>query len=451
MLVPLKTDANVIIFIEKQHYLLLFSNFTSYLIFDLKLVMSLYFILIGALIILPIDFYYYRAVKKITEGFRPGVKKTIKTSYWVFTIATMVFMFYVASYFSSNEVPPKFARVYLFGIALIILVSKLIGSFFIAFHDIKNLMLFTTHKLFYRKTQNYSPSRRQFLKKSAIVASIIPFSTLMFGVLKSAFDYTVHNQKLKIPNLPKSFKGLKIVQISDIHSGSFLSDQPLKKAAEMIKEQQPDIVFFTGDLVNEITEEAIPFINTLKEISAPLGVFSILGNHDYGDYFYPKGDDVGRQHNYKLMKAVHQKLGWKLLLNENHIIKKNNERLAIIGVENWGSQARFQKYGDINKAKIGCLDSDVKLLLSHDPSHWDADVLPNHPDIDVTFSGHTHGMQFGIEIPGFKWSPSQYLYKNWAGLYKNGVQQIYVNRGLGFIGYPGRVGILPEITVFELI
>jgi predicted MPP superfamily phosphohydrolase len=412
--------------------------------------MSLYFILAGLLIILPIDLYYYRGLKKIVEKVNPIFRKTIKISYWVFTLATLVFMFFIASYFTSKQVPPKFARIYLFGIILIILVSKLIGVLFIFFHDLKTLFLYTKNKLFQQKAKEYSPSRRQFLKKSAIVASLIPFGTLMYGVLKSAFDYKVRNQKLQIPNLPTSFKGLKIVQISDIHSGSFLTADPLEKVVSIIMEQKPDVVFFTGDLVNEITEEAMPFIDTLKQISAPLGVFSILGNHDYGDYFYKKNDTQGKKHNYELMKAVHQKFGWKLLLNEHHIIKKNNERLAIIGVENWGSQARFQKYGDISKAKKGCLDSDIKLLLSHDPSHWDADVLPNHPDIAVTFSGHTHGMQFGIEIPGFKWSPSQYLYKNWAGLYKNGIQQIYVNRGLGFIGYPGRVGILPEITVFEL-
>ncbi|PCJ25145.1 MAG: metallophosphatase [Flavobacteriales bacterium] len=413
--------------------------------------MSLYFILAGVLIILPIDFYYYRAVKKITENFTPPIRKTIKISYWLFTIATLVFMLFVASYFNSNEVPPKFARVYLFGIILIILLSKLIGCVFIILHDFKSLILFASHKLLHQKTKIYSPSRRQFLKKSAIIASIIPFGALMYGVVKSAFDYTIHYQKLKISRLPNVFKGLKIIQISDIHSGSFLSDDPLKEVVQIIKEQQPDIIFFTGDLVNEITEEAIPFIDTLKQISAPMGVYSILGNHDYGDYFYQKNDLEGKKHNYKLMKALHKKLGWKLLLNEHHIIKRNNERLAIIGVENWGSQARFQKYGDINKAKKGCLDNDIKLLLSHDPSHWEMEVIPYHPDIDVTFSGHTHGMQFGIEIPGFiKWSPSQYLYKNWAGLYNKENQQIYVNRGIGFIGYPGRVGILPEITVFEL-
>jgi len=338
----------------------------------------------------------------------------------------------------------------MFGIVLIILVSKILGSTFILFHDIKSLILYTKHKLLHQKTKEYQPSRRQFLKKSAIVASVIPFGTLMYGVLKTAFDFKIRKQNLQIPNLPNSFKGLKIVQISDIHSGSFLTNDPLEKAVQLINDQKPDLVFFTGDLVNEITEEAIPFIDTLKQISAPLGVFSILGNHDYGDYFYQKGDNKGREHNYELMQKVHKKMGWKLLLNEHQIIEKNNERLAIIGVENWGSEARFQKYGDINKAKDGCLKEDVKLLLTHDPSHWEAHVLPQHKDIAVTFSGHTHGMQFGVEIPGFKWSPSKYLYKKWAGLYRHNQQQIYVNRGLGFIGYPGRVGILPEITVFEL-
>jgi predicted MPP superfamily phosphohydrolase len=340
------------------------------------------------------------------------------------------------------------------GVLFIIALSKLIGLCFLLIYDIFNFILWGIKK----SQQQYpnrlkkidSISRIDFLKKTALIASVIPFSTLMFGVLKSAFDYTIHRQKLKIPKLPNSFKGLKIVQISDIHTGSFISSSPLEKAIKIILDQKPDMVFFTGDLVNDISEEALPFMNTLKKITAPLGVFSILGNHDYGDYFYPKGDTEGRKHNYELMQEIHSKLGWKLLLNDSYVIEKENERLAILGVENWGKELRFPKYGDINKAKEGCLDSDIKLLLSHDPSHWEAHVLKNHSDVAATFSGHTHGMQFGVEIPGFKWSPSQYIYKNWAGLYKENNQQLYVNRGLGFIGYPGRVGILPEITVIEL-
>ena len=412
--------------------------------------MSLYFVLIAILIILPIDFYYYRAIKKFIKNFKPVLKRIIKISYWTYTSATIIFMGFVAFYFASKQVPPKFARVYVFGIILIVLVSKIIGSLFIILHDIKSVITFLIKKLFRKNHVKHMPGRRQFIKKSAIVASIIPFSTLMYGVIKSAFDYTIHRQKLKISGLPKAFKGLKIVQISDIHSGSFITNNPIKEIVNIVNRLNPDIIFFTGDLVNEISEEALPFIDELKKITAPLGVLSILGNHDYGDYFYQKDDIDGKKHNYELMKKIHKKLGWKLLLNENHILEKDNERLAILGVENWGSQTRFQKYGDVNKAKTGCLESDIKLLLSHDPSHWEMKVLSHHPDIAVTFSGHTHGMQFGVEIPGFRWSPSEYIYKCWAGLYKYKHQQIYVNRGLGFIGYPGRVGILPEITLFEL-
>jgi len=412
------------------------------------------FILIATLLILSIDFYYYRALKSFVRKFKPTLQKTIKISYWAFTLFTIIFMFIAASYFLGDTPPPKFARTYIIGVIMIIGVSKLIGTLFILMYDFSQFIIWIINKA-PSKNKNIenkiSFSRVEFIKKSALIASIIPFSTLMFGVLKSAFDYTIHKQKLKIPNLPNAFKGLKIVQISDIHTGSFISKDPLERAVKMIEDQQPDIIFFTGDLVNDITEEALPFMDTLNKIKAPLGVFSILGNHDYGDYFYQKDDTKGKEHNYDLMKAIHNKLGWNLLLNENHIIKKDNERLAIIGVENWGSELRFPKYGDIDKAKKGCLTDDIKLLLSHDPSHWDAHVLPSHPDIAATFSGHTHGMQFGIEIPGYiKWSPSQYLYKNWAGLYAHKEQQLYVNRGLGFLGYPGRVGILPEITVFEL-
>ncbi len=414
--------------------------------------MYLRFILTSIIIILSIDIYYYRALNRTTKTLPSLPKNILKISYWLFTVFTIGFMFYAASFFIDKTPPPKFARTYIMGVLLIIALSKLIGSVFLIIYDLTKFIIWVI-----RKSKQTTPtdkingiSRIDFLKKTALIASIIPFSTLMFGVLKSAFDYTIHRQKLKIPNLPNTFKGLKIVQISDIHSGSFISTDPLEKAIKLIKEQKPDIVFFTGDLVNEITEEALPFIDTLKKITAPMGVYSILGNHDYGDYFYKKEDTKGKEHNYELMKSVHKELGWKLLLNENHILEKDNERLAILGVENWGSELRFPKYGDIDKAKNGCLDTDVKLLLSHDPTHWDAHVLPNHPDIAATFSGHTHGMQFGVEIPGFKWSPSQYIYKNWAGLYEQNKQQLYVNRGLGFIGYPGRVGILPEITVIEI-
>ena len=416
--------------------------------------MYLNFILISTLCILLIDLYYYRILKYVIKGLKRNLRQIVKVSYFLFTLFTLGLMFFLSTYFLNKVPAPKFVRIYIIGTILIITFSKIIGIFFLIIYDVIKLINWIINNLSQKKVSlnrdDNSISRKAFLKKTALIATIIPFGTLMFGVLKSAFDFNIHKHKVKIINLPTSFKGLKIVQISDIHSGSFISDEPLKNVVKLIKEQNPDIIFFTGDLVNEITEEVLPYIDVLKQISAPMGVFSILGNHDYGDYFYQKDDFKNKEKNYKLMKSVHQNLGWKLLLNEHQIIEKNNERIAIIGVENWGSEARFQKYGDIDKAKKGCLKSDIKLLLSHDPSHWDAQVISKHPDISMTFSGHTHGMQFGIEIPGFKWSPSQYLYKCWAGLYQQNNQKLYVNRGLGFIGYPGRVGILPEITVFEL-
>ncbi len=416
--------------------------------------MYIYFIIAFAVIILIIDIYFYRVIRYIVRKNKYSTQKIVKYIYWLTSALIISFLCLAISYFIRGEAPPRFARTYLMGFVFVITISKLLGVTFLVLYDVFRSILFLINKTIYRKVEpsksKNAISRAEFLKKAAFISAALPFGTLMYGMLKSAFDYTIHRQKININNLPESFKGLKIAQISDIHSGSFISDTPLKTAVELINKEQPDLVFFTGDLVNEISEEALPFIDVLKNISAPLGVFSILGNHDYGDYFYEKDDIENKKHNYDLMKAIHHKMGWKLLLNENHIIQKDNHSLAILGVENWGSQGRFQKYGDIDKAKKGCEHCDVKLLLSHDPSHWEAKVLPEHKDIVVTFSGHTHGMQFGIEIPGFKWSPSQYIYKQWAGLYQKASQQIYVNRGLGFIGYPGRVGILPEITIFEL-
>lgn len=415
--------------------------------------MYLKFILYAIFIILIIDVYFFRSYSSLIHNLNKKIKLFLKVAYWAFTLATIIFMFFVASYIADKIAAPKIYRVYVLGFVLITSVSKVIGCIFILIHDSRTLFLFLKNLLFPKieLVQKRTMPRKDFIKKVGVAAAAIPFGTLFFGMVKTAYDFTIRNEKLKINNLPSPFKGLKIIQISDLHVGSFLDDEPLKKAVKLINEQKADLIFFTGDLVNDITEEALPFMDVLKEISAPFGVFSILGNHDYGDYFYQKDDVEGKKHNYELMKKVHQKLGWKLLLNQNHVIEKDNERLAILGVENWGLMDRFPKYGDIEKAKVGLLETDIKLLLSHDPSHWNAIILPNHNDISATFSGHTHGMQFGIEIPHFKWSPSQYMYNQWAGMYSQNNQSIYVNRGLGFIGYPGRVGILPEITVFELV
>jgi len=273
---------------------------------------------------------------------------------------------------------------------------------------------------------------------------------LIYGMVKGAHKYQIRQVSIPIKNLPTSFEGLKIIHISDIHSGSFYDKEAVLKGINMVIDEKPDLVFFTGDLVNNEASEIADYMDVFSKIKAPLGVFSVLGNHDYGDYI-PWSSPEAKVKNLKTLMQHHADMGWKLLMDEHTVISKNGESITILGVQNWGAKGRFPKYGDLSKAARGTENHKVKLLLSHDPSHWDAQVLKDFPDIDAMFSGHTHGMQFGIEIPGFKWSPIQYMYKQWAGLYSEGHQHLHVNRGFGFLGYPGRVGIWPEISVISLV
>lgn len=418
--------------------------------------MYLQFIFVSIIIIIALDFYFYRSVKSWFTEKRISLRKWVYILYWALTILSVVIYTIASYYYIQKIIPPRFMRIYVAGFIFILLASKLFGSLFLLTHDFLNLIKYTRNKLGKNKvykSENRLDSkitRKDFLKKTALIAAAIPFASFLYGMFKTAFNYKIKKVILTIPNLPDGLKGLKIVQISDLHTGSFLTENPLKEIVTLVNEQKPDIFFFTGDLVNEVTEEAIPFASVLGSIKAKIGKFSILGNHDYGDYFYPKEDIENKKKNKNLMIDLHRKMGWDILLNENRTLEINGEKIAIIGVENWGNAARFQKYGNLEKACEGCDNVSAKLLLSHDPSHWDAEIRPKRPDIDVTFSGHTHGMQFGIDIPFIKWSPVKYLYPQWSGLYQTGAQQIYVNPGVGFIGYPGRVGIEPEITVFEL-
>jgi predicted MPP superfamily phosphohydrolase len=268
------------------------------------------------------------------------------------------------------------------------------------------------------------------------------------GILTGAHDYRVHRHIIKLPNLPKSFHGIRIGQLSDIHSGSFFNKTAVKGGVEMLLGEKPDIVFFTGDLVNNVAEEVKDYIDIFGKVAAPLGVYSTLGNHDYGEYV--SWDSAGaKRKNLKNLMEAHKIMGWNLLMNEHKILQESGESIAVLGVENYG-KGRFPKYGQLEKAYRGTEEIPVKLLLSHDPSHWDLEVRPSFPDINLMFAGHTHGMQFGIEIGSFKWSPAQYMYPQWAGLYQQDKQYLYVNRGFGYLGYPGRIGILPEITIIEL-
>ena len=411
-------------------------------------------LLIG-LLLFSIDLYFYQAIKTLLFGSSSYKKNVVYFIYWGFTLFSFL-LFLVPTFFNFYELP-KFFRIYVFAFVIMIFISKIIGSVFIAVDDV--IRLFRWGGSFFIKpavassemTPNpHSISRLKFLNYIAVGMAALPFVSFIYGMVKGAFDYKVRNVKVNLPQLPSSFNGLKIVQISDIHSGSFVSTTHIEEAINIVMQQKADIIFFTGDLVNNEATETEPFIEILSRVKAPMGVFSTLGNHDYGDYKTWESPEA-KVKNLQDLKDIHAQLGWKLMMNEHVALKKGDDEIALIGIENWGGNLNFPKYGDMKKAHAGTEKYPVKLLLSHDPSHWEMQVRKDYKDVDITFSGHTHGFQFGIEIPGWiKWSPSQFVYKQWAGLYTEGNQHIYVNRGLGFLGYPGRVGILPEITVMEL-
>ena len=407
-------------------------------------------ILIFSLIVLALDFYFFQALRALIENLSVTKKVLIIASYWIVSVSALVFML------SFREIPEdgiwKAFKLYGISMVMIVMISKVLGILPLIIDDIIRLGNFVANFFAHGGDAGLATqgmTRGIFLSKMAIIVAAVPMATFIYGMVKGAFDYQVRKTKLKLQGLPKGFEGLKIVQISDLHLGSYVSVTPLARAVKIILEQKADLIFFTGDLVNNKASEAEPFIDTLKAIGAPMGVYSILGNHDYGDYVqWPSSE--AKEGNLQRLIDIHGEIGWKVLLNENVVLEKGGDKLAILGVENWGAMMRFPKYGDLNKAYQGTEDVKTKLLLSHDPSHWRGQVTQEYKDIDCTVAGHTHGMQFGIEIPGFKWSPVQYVYKQWAGLYQHGNQQIYVNRGLGCLGYMGRVGILPEISVFEL-
>ncbi len=291
-------------------------------------------------------------------------------------------------------------------------------------------------------------TRSEFLTKSGILVASLPIFPLSWGMISGGYDYQIRRQKLYLPNLPASFHGMRIAQISDVHSGSFYNKKAVLGGVEMLLKEKADTIFFTGDLVNNVASEMRDYQDIFTKVKADLGVYSILGNHDYGDYYFGREDSAAKRKNLLDVHQTHKAMGWDLLLDENRDLVVNGEKISVVGVENWGT-GRFPKKGDLNKALKGTEEAPVKLLLSHDPSHWRAQVL--NTDVDVMFAGHTHGMQFGVRGEHFQWSPAKYVYKEWAGLYQEKTQQLYVNVGYGFLGYPGRVGILPEITIFELI
>jgi predicted MPP superfamily phosphohydrolase len=404
-------------------------------------------------IMLFLDTYVFQAIKFISQSASPKTRAFIYIIYWALSaIAIIGFLVFV---YTGPDFLSKKIRTYLFATILGLFMAKLIAVVFFLIDDIRRAVQWIAAKLFFRNTEGEQfaeegISRSAFLSWLGLAAGGGLFSSLVYG-FSNKYNYQVKRHKLSFDNLPVSFKGIKIVHISDIHCGSFTDKKAVLRGVEKILAENPGLILFSGDLVNDRSTEMQEYMDIFSRLKAPLGVYSTLGNHDYGDYVSWPIDGISKQQNLDNLKKVHAQLGWRLLMNEHVVLEKNNEQIALLGIENWSNKARFPKYGNMAKAHSGTEKYPFKILMSHDPSHWDAQVKPGYPDVDLTLSGHTHGMQFGIEIPGFRWSPVQYVYKQWAGLYEETKQKLYVNRGFGFIGYPGRVGILPEITVIELV
>ena len=410
-----------------------------------------WWVLLSGMILL--DIYVFQVVKYISQSAGSRTKMVIYSVYWTISVSAILFLIVLP--YLNFEHQPKILRNTLFAIIAGLFFAKIIASVFFLIDDIRRAVQWVAGKLFFSNTEGEAMqestkiSRSVFLSWAGMIAGGGLFGSLMYG-FENKYRYQVRRHQLAFENLPPSFKGFKIVHISDIHSGSFNDKQAVIKGVEKIAKEKPDIILFTGDLVNDMADEMKNYMDVFNQLEAPHGVFSTLGNHDYGDYARWNSAEE-KKANLERLKKIHGDLGWRLLMNEFVELKKGDEKIALIGIENWGAKANFPKYGDLKKAYSGTENYPFKILMSHDPSHWDAQVRPDYPAIDLMLAGHTHGMQFGIEIPGFRWSPVQYIYKQWAGLYEEAHQKLYVNRGYGFIGYPGRVGILPEITVLELV
>lgn len=414
--------------------------------------MFIRFFLFFVLIVL-VELYFLQALKTISVDYSPQKRKILL--WFAYSLAGInILISSVAMFYP----PPEWNYVLRFisSVALILFVCKLIGSSFLLIDDL--IRLFRWVATLFQKAPTHTIeegakqiSRIKFLSYLAVTFTVIPAFSFLYGMVRGAYKFRVHKVKVSSPNLPEAFEGFKIVQLSDIHCGSFMSPEPLIKAFNIALQQKPDAIFFTGDLVNNEATETEPHLEAYKMLKAPYGVYSILGNHDYGDYkmWQTPEDKIA---NLEALKDIQKQSGWNLLMNEHVAIEKDGQKIALLGIENWGGNLNFPRYGKLDNAHAGTEEYPFKILLSHDPSHWDMQVSQEkkYNDIDLTLSGHTHGMQFGIEIPGFKWSPAKYIYKHWAGLYKQDNQFLYVNRGLGFLGYPGRLGIWPEITVIEL-
>jgi len=415
--------------------------------------MIMLFLVIIALMIF-LDVYTFKGIRMLmANSTSEGAKRFVYIAFW--SVTTCMLLLILAGYLfrsSTRNVAVFNWYYYLFGAFLVIYVPKIL---FVAFHLTDDLVFGATwaiKKVFETKVAQVAGgeplSRSIFISQVGIVLASVPFLAFIWGMARGRFNFRVEQINLTFPNLPKTFDGLKIVQISDIHIGGFKGfEAQVMEAINMVNAQQPDIILFTGDLVNNFNEELNGWLPILSRMHAKIGKYSTLGNHDYGDY-YQWRSKAEKAANLKKIEEAHALMGFVLLNNESVTLTKNDEKIALIGVENWGHKP-FPQYANFEKASRAITDHPFKILLSHDPDHWDAKIMKK-TDVDVTFAGHTHGMQFGFRFAGMEWSPAKYKYKRWAGLYQEGTQYLYVNRGFGYIGYPGRVGMPPEITVMVL-
>lgn len=387
-----------------------------------------------------IDFYAFQALKTLIKS------NWIHYLYFLISVLVLGNFIYQLTHMNGLSISANLA----IGLFLTLYLPKIIMMLIMFGEDIIRLPI-AAYSFFTENDGsqiNYFPTRRKFISQVALGIAAIPFVSLLYGMYIGKYNFKVLKYTLYFEDLPDAFNGYKITQISDIHSGSFDKKEKIEYAIDLVNEQQSDVIFFTGDLVNNKAEEMIPWMDTFSRLKAKDGIFSILGNHDYGDYVRWESEEAKKQ-NLMDLAEVHRDIGFDLLMNESRFLEKDGQRIAIVGVENWGRG--FKQKGDLTKAAHNIDANDFKILMSHDPTHWEQQVIEDDYHYHLTLSGHTHGMQFGIEIPGWiKWSPVKWRYKYWAGIYKEKGQYINVNRGLGFIAYPGRVGIWPEITVIEL-
>lgn len=411
--------------------------------------MTRIFVTLGIWLLL--DLYAFHGLRTLTARWSTATAQIIHWTYWgVDLIILFIILYYSFSGKFSNG--PGRQVGWVLGALMISLVPKLLVVCILGIEDIYRglsaLFAFSQKLMGYHTSDTYLPERRKVVSQLAFGLASIPFFGMLYGALKGKYDYRVHRVRLKFKDLPNAFDGFTITQLSDIHCGSFDDPDSVMRGIELANKQKSELLVFTGDFVNTKADELEEWYNHFKILEAPVGKFSILGNHDYGDYI-PWPSQNEKDANLEKLKRLQKELGFNLLLNEHVRIEKDGQSIVLAGVENWGKRG-FVKHGDLTKAIREVNSDDFTILLSHDPSHWEAVTLKEEKHIHLTLSGHTHGMQFGVEIPGFKWSPSKYLYPQWAGLYSQNDRHLYVNRGFGFLGFPGRVGILPEITVIEL-